>query len=89
MRKLTLLSLCIPVLLLFSFVLNQNRGIKRVSKHLYTVSPTANKRVSVADKERLKDIIAKHYGIKEFGRGEITIGASNPLNKASGGIKTG
>jgi hypothetical protein len=81
-----LATLCIPAFLLFSFTLRQDRGVKRVSTHLYAVTPIATKRVTTPDKEEIKKIVAEHYGIKDFGRGLIVIGKDDPRNKVAGGI---
>jgi len=86
MKRLMLLTLCAPAFLLFSFTLRQDRGVKRVSAHLYTVTPMATKRVTTPDKEMIKKIVADHYGIKDFGRGVIVIGRDDPRNKVAGGI---
>ncbi|WP_147319987.1 hypothetical protein [Chitinophaga silvisoli] len=86
MKRLLLLSLCAPAVLLLSFSFQQEIGVKRVSKHLYTVSKVASKRVSVSDQEEIKRVVAEHYGIKDFGRGAITIASNNPLNRRMGGI---
>jgi hypothetical protein len=86
MKRLMLLTLCIPAFLLFSFTLRQDRGVKRVSTHLYSVTPLATKRVTTADREAIKKVVADHYGIKDFGRGVIVIGSDDPRNKVAGGI---
>jgi hypothetical protein len=86
MKKLLLLSLCAPAVLLLSFGFQQEIGVKRISKNLYTVSKAANKRVAATDQEEIRRIVAEHYSIKDFSRGNITIGADNPLNRRMGGI---
>ncbi|UCJ08509.1 hypothetical protein KTO58_04785 [Chitinophaga pendula] len=88
MKKLMLVTLSIPVILLLSFTIQrpQQNGVLRVSKHLYNVSKVANKRVAVEDKEEVKRVIAEHYGIKDFTRKAIIIAVNDPRNKASGGI---
>lgn len=86
MKRLMLLTLCIPAFLLFSFTLRQDRGIKKVSTHLYAVSPVAAKRVTTAEQEEIRKVVADHYGIKNFGRGKILIARDDPRNKVAGGI---
>jgi hypothetical protein len=86
MKRLMLLTLCIPAFLLFSFTLRQERGVKRVSTHLYAVTPVAAKRVTAAEQEEIKKVVADHYGIKDFGRGKILIARDDPRNKVAGGI---
>ncbi len=82
------LTLCVPIFLLFSFTLRQERatGVKRISKNLYTVSRTAVKNVPAAEQEEIRKVIAEHYGIKDFERKEIVIAANDPRNRKSGGI---
>ncbi|MCW3463534.1 hypothetical protein [Chitinophaga nivalis] len=88
MKKLMWLTLCVPVLLLFSFTIQQKQtnGVKRVSKNLYAVSRVAVKHVSAEEQAEIKKVIAEHYGIKDFAEKEITISARDPRNRASGGI---
>lgn len=82
------LTLCIPIMLLLSFTIQQtqNRGVKRVTKHLYSVNRTAVKNISREDQEEIKKLIVEHYGIKDLGQREIIVSATNPKNRASGGI---
>lgn len=86
MKKLLLLSLCAPAVLLLSFGFQQEIGVKRISKNLYSVSKVANKRVAAADQEEIRRVVAEHYGIKDFSKGAISIGADNALNRKMGGI---
>jgi len=86
MKRLMLLTLCIPAFLLFSFTLRQERGVKKVSTHLYAITPAAGKRVAKAEQDEIRQLVADHYGIKNFGRGKILIARDDPRNKVAGGI---
>jgi hypothetical protein len=84
MKKLILLSLAVPVALLFSFGLRQD-GIKKIGTNLYSMSQTSSKTISAADQVKLKKIIADHYKLTDLTK-DYVIDANNPVNKASNWI---
>ena len=64
MKKILLFSLGISSLFLFSFVSQQDKGVKKIGENLYQVSTAA--KFSDDDKAEMTRIIAKHYNIKDF-----------------------
>lgn len=63
MKKLSLLTLAVSSLMLFSFFL-QDKGIKKINDHLWEVSSKA--KFADADKQSLQAVVKKEYGIKDF-----------------------
>jgi hypothetical protein len=84
MKKLFLLSLAVPIALLFSFGLRQD-GIKKIGTNLFSVSKTSSSSISAADKEELKKIIVAHYQLKDVTQ-DIVIDDKNSINTASNWI---
>jgi len=78
MKKLILLSLALPVALLFSFALRQD-GIKKIGTDLYSVTSASSKNFSAADKEQLRKLITDHYQLKNV-KEDVVIGADNAIN---------
>jgi hypothetical protein len=78
MKKLMLLSLAIPVALLFSFALRQD-GIKKIGTDLYSISSSSSKTMSVEDQAKIKKLITEHYKLKNTTE-DIVIGPDNAIN---------
>ena len=64
MKKILLFSLGISSLFLFSFVSQQDKGVKKIGENLYQVSTAA--KFSDDDKAEINGIIAKEYHIRDF-----------------------
>lgn len=64
MKKILLFSLGVSSLFLFSFVSQQDKGVKKIGENLYEVSKSA--KFSDDDKAEIKGIIAKEYHIRDF-----------------------
>ena len=64
MKKLSILTICVLTLAVFSFFKNVQTGPHKLSGNLYQVSSVAA--LKPADQAKLKAIIAKQYNIRSF-----------------------
>ncbi len=65
MKKALTIGLCVIIIPAFSFFKNtQYTPLKKIGKNLYLATSTAS--FHIADRQKLKSIIAKKYGIKFF-----------------------
>lgn len=79
MKKLLTISFCLSMVLFFSFRFQQNR-IKMLGDQLYQITPASAKAISDKDKEAIKNIVARHYNLKDFTE-EIVITKDDDKNR--------
>jgi hypothetical protein len=75
MKKLIIMTVSLSSLVLFSFIPSNNDGnerkpkIIRLSPHEYAVEYTAG--MASADQDKMKEILTKVYGVKDFKEGQV------------------